>query len=926
MFTIFARNYVRITLRAALVYIFTALVTVAASSQAVSSDTPETLPDSIRTVAGRTTADTVVPAITADTMPAIPEPPEKQSRIRREKVDLDNPVQAQASDSMVMIGQNMVYMYGSASVNYGEIKLDAAQIEMDLNTSTVYAVGKVDSVGDLEETPVFQNGGDTYESETMRYNFKTEKGFITNVITQQGEGYLTGGQTKKMDNDEYYIQNGRYTTCDDHECPHFYMQLTKAKVKPRKNIVTGPAYMVLAGLPLPLAVPFGYFPFSEKYSSGVIPPSFGDDYNRGFYLRDGGYYFAINDNIDLRLTGEIYTKGSWGLTASSAYVKRYKYSGSFNLSYLKSIYGEKGSPDYSTSTNFQILWNHTQDSKANPNMSLSASVNFTTSGYTRNDLNSYYSSAFTENTKSSTINMTYRFPGTKWSLSTTANVSQRTQDSTLTVSFPNITVTMSQVAPFKRKRAVGDEKWYEKIKLSYSGQFQNSLTSKQNMFFKKSLIKDWRNGMRHSIPVSATFNILKYINLTPNISLTDRMYTSKVRRQWDPAASAEVCDTTYSLYNVWDFSAGVSLDTKVYGFFQPLPFLGDKVKMIRHVLTPSVSFNASPDFSSPFFGYYGEYQYMDNQGNPQTKKYSMFPNSLYGVPGQGKTGAVSLSLANNLEMKVRDDNDSIGEKKISLIENFTISQSYNFAADSLRWSNINTSIMVRLVRNFNLNLSATWDPYTYKLNASGNPYRCNTTRLQAGKGWARLSSTGTSFSYTFNNSTFKKKDKKKDDTSSSDSNSTDTDSDTEAPEAPSGPKRANRKKDDTEMTDEGYMKWECPWSLTMNYSVSYSYGAFNKQKMEYDGKITQNLSFSGNIRPTKNWNFGFSASYNFDTGRLAYMNCNISRDLHCFTMTASFVPVGPYKSYSFHIAVKSSLLSDLKYDKRSSSSNGVRWY
>ena len=926
MFTIFARNYVRITLRAALVYIFTALVTVAASSQAVSSDTPETLADSIRTVAGRTTADTVVPAITADTMPAIPEPPEKQSRIRREKVDLDNPVQAQASDSMVMIGQNMVYMYGSASVNYGEIKLDAAQIEMDLNTSTVYAVGKVDSVGDLEETPVFQNGGDTYESETMRYNFKTEKGFITNVITQQGEGYLTGGQTKKMDNDEYYIQNGRYTTCDDHECPHFYMQLTKAKVKPRKNIVTGPAYMVLAGLPLPLAVPFGYFPFSEKYSSGVIFPSFGDDYNRGFYLRDGGYYFAINDNIDLRLTGEIYTKGSWGLTASSAYVKRYKYSGSFNLSYLKSIYGEKGSPDYSTSTNFQILWNHTQDSKANPNMSLSASVNFTTSGYTRNDLNSYYSSAFTENTKSSTINMTYRFPGTKWSLSTTANVSQRTQDSTLTVSFPNITVTMSQVAPFKRKRAVGDENWYEKIKLSYSGQFQNSLTSKQNMFFKKSLIKDWRNGMRHSIPVSATFNILKYINLTPNISLTDRMYTSKVRRQWDPAASAEVCDTTYSLYNVWDFSAGVSLDTKVYGFFQPLPFLGDKVKMIRHVLTPSVSFNASPDFSSPFFGYYGEYQYMDNQGNPQTKKYSMFPNSLYGVPGQGKTGAVSLSLANNLEMKVRDDNDSIGEKKISLIENFTISQSYNFAADSLRWSNINTSIMVRLVRNFNLNLSATWDPYTYKLNASGNPYRCNTTRLQAGKGWARLSSTGTSFSYTFNNSTFKKKDKKKDDTSSSDSNSTDTDSDTETPAAPSGPKRANRKKDDTEMTDEGYMKWECPWSLTMNYSVSYSYGAFNKQKMEYDGKITQNLSFSGNIRPTKNWNFGFSASYNFDTGRLAYMNCNISRDLHCFTMTASFVPVGPYKSYSFHIAVKSSLLSDLKYDKRSSSSNGVRWY
>ncbi|MDE6490500.1 MAG: LPS-assembly protein LptD, partial [Muribaculaceae bacterium] len=406
-------------------------------------------------------------------------------------------------------------------------------------------------------------------------------------------GYLTGGTTKKNDDGSFYLQNGRYSTCDDHECPHFWLQLTKAKVIPKKNIVTGPAYMVLAGLPLPLAVPFGYFPFTEKYSSGVIFPTFGDDYNRGFYLSNGGYYFAINDNIDLALTGEIYTKGSWGLSAQSTYSRRYKYSGSFNLSYLKSIYGEKGSPDYSTSTNFQVLWNHSQDSKANPNMSLSASVNFTTSGYSRNDINSYYNSSFTENTKSSTVNMTYRFPGTKWSLSTTANIAQRTADSTLTVSFPNVTLTLSQVTPFKRKRAVGDEKWYEKIRLSYSGIFQNSLTSKQNEFFQKSLIKDWRNGMKHSVPISATFNLFKYFNLTPSVSLTDRMYTSKVRRQWDPAASAEVCDTTYSLYNVWDFSASMSLDTKIYGFFQPLPFLGDKVKMIRHVLTPSVSFNAS---------------------------------------------------------------------------------------------------------------------------------------------------------------------------------------------------------------------------------------------------------------------------------------------------------------------------------------------
>lgn len=564
-------------------------------------------------------------------------------------------------------------------------------------------------------------------------------------------------------------------------------------------------------------------------------------------------------------------------------------------------------------------------------MNLSASVNFTTSGYTRNSVNSYYSNAFTENTKSSTINMSYRFPNSKWSLSTSLNVSQRTQDSTLAVSFPNINVTMSQVYPFKRKHAVGADRWYEKIRMSYSGQFQNSLTAKQDEFFKKSLIKDWRNGMKHSIPISATFPLFTYFNITPSISLTDRMYTQKVRRAWDPAASAEVADTTYSFYNVWDFNASVSLDTKVYGFFQPLPFLGDKVKMIRHVFTPTVSFSGAPDFSSPFFGYYGSYDYTDAQGRQQTKKYSMFPSALYGVPGQGKTGMVSVSLANNVEMKVKSDNDSIGEKKISLIENFTVSQSYNFAADSLNWSNINTSLLLRLSRQFNLNLSATWDVYTYQLNSAGNPVRVNIPRWKAGKGLGRLSSTGTSFSYTFNNDTFKRK---KDGSKNNDNNNNNPnygdddnwgDDDTDG-NGQQGGRSGHDHDDDLQLTPEGYVPWEVPWSLSVNYSINYSYGNFNKQKMEYDGKITQNLSLSGNIRPTKNWEFSASASYNFDTKKIAYMNLNIARDLHCFTMRASVIPVGPYKSYNFHISVKSSLLSDLKYDKRSSQSNGVKWY
>lgn len=867
--------------------------------------------------------DSILPDTEALALPT-PRPADRpmmrKSRIVKTRTDLESAVDFVSTDSMLILRRDSAFMFGNAKVTYGEISLDAAEIQMDLGNNNVYALGRVDSLGEIEGKPVFSDGGTDYEAATMRYNFGTEKGIISNVVTQQGEGYLTGGVTKKDTEGNFYLKNGRYTTCDAHDNPHFYFDMTKAKVKPGKNIVVGPTYMVLAGLPLPLAVPFGFFPFTDSYASGVIVPTFGDDYNRGFYLSDGGYYFAINDNIDLSLTGEIYTKGSWGLKARSSYSKRYKYNGSFDISYLKTITGEKGSPDYAAMTNFQVLWTHTQDSKANPNMNLSASVNFTTSGYSRNNLNSYYSPSFTENTKSSTVNMTYRFPGTKWSLSTTFNLSQRTQDSTLTVSFPNVTATMSQIFPFKRKRAVGSDRWYEKIKMSYTGILQNSLTAKQDEFFEKSLIKDWRNGMKHTIPISATFNVGKYFNITPSINFTDRMYTTRVDRSWDATRNTEVCDTTYSFYNVYDFSASVSMDTKIYGFYTPIGPLGKKIKLIRHVITPSISFSGSPDFGSSFFGYYGQYTYTDTRGQEQVRKYSRFPNALFGVPGQGKSGTVSYSLANNLEMKVKSDNDSVEEKKISLIENLNISQSYNFAADSLRFSDISTSLLLRVTKGFNLNLSATWDPYMYELNSNGSPVKVDKLRIANGKGLGRLMRTGTSFSYTFNNDTFKRKNKKDDDKNSSSDNSNRSGAEAERD------REDTQNGDDLQMGADGYAKWSVPWSLSVNYSINYGYGSFNKQKMEYDGRVTQNLSFSGNIRPTPNWNFSFSASYNFDTHKLAYMNCNVSRDLHCFSMSASFVPVGPYKSYNFHIAVKSSMLSDLKYDKRSSLSNGVDWY
>ena len=870
---------------------------------------------------------TIIEPINKFSFPDSLDKKQRISRIVREKVDLNDVINFSAKDSLVLIGQQNAYLYGEGAVDYGEFKLNSAEIRMELDSSTVYASGVLDSIGQLQGAPVFSQGGDQYESKSMKYNFKTERGFINQVITEQGEGYLVSQNAKKMEDGSFYFENGKYTTCDDHEHPHFYFNITKGRVRPGKDIVTGGGYMVLADVPLPLALPFGYFPFSEKYSSGIIFPSFGDDYNRGFYLRDGGYYLAINDNVDLALRGELYTKGSWGVSAHSSYVKRYKFRGSFDISFLTTVSGDKGSSDYSKMQNFQVIWNHSQDSKANPALSFSASVNFATSGYSRNDLNSYYNSSFTENTKSSTVNATYRKPGSKWSFSATANISQRSQDSTLAVSLPNLSVTMSQIAPFKRKKSVGGEKWYEKIKLSYSGQFQNSLTAQQNVFFKKSLIKDWRNGFRHSMPISATFSIFNYLNVSPSIQLNDRMYTSKISRQWDTQASREMQDTTYGFYNIFDFNASMAFDTKVYMFYQPLKFLGDKVQMIRHVITPTVSFNWSPDFGNPMWGIYSHYNYTDQSGVDHRVDYSYFSHGIFGTPGRGKSGAVSVNLANNLEMKVKDESDSTGSRKISLIENLNLSSSYNFAADSLKLSMLQTSIMLRLVKNFNLNLSATWDPYVYKV-VNGAPRQVDRFRWQEGRGLYKLSSTGTSFSYTFNNDTFKRK--KKSENSNSNNRGDDEDDEPTEEESFSNLAQASRKKEpkqDENNTDyDGYAKWECPWSLSVNYSISYGYGSFDYDKMDWKGKWTQNLSFNGNIRPTKNWNFSFSASYNFELKKLAYMNCSISRDLHCFTMTASFVPVGPYKSYNFHIAVKSSLLKDLKYDKRSQGSNNIRWY
>lgn len=854
--------------------------------------------------------------------------------VPEKKAGLDAPVTYQATDSMVMTAGNWAYLYGEGDVKYQNIELQSELIEMNLDSSMVYAKFGLDSIGDEFGYPLFKEGEQQYESKTMRYNFKSKKGYITDVITQQGEGYVTAGRTKKMEGDVLNMVGGRYTTCDEHEHPHFYIQMTKAKVRPKKNIVTGPVYLVLEDVPLyPLGLPFCFFPFSSTYSSGIIMPTFGDESTRGFYLREGGYYFALSDYMDLAVLGEIYTKGSWGLSAKSQYKKRYKYSGNFNASYLVTKLGDKGLPDYSLSKDFKIQWTHTQDAKANPNLTFSASVNFATSSYDRNNTNSLYNGDINNNTTSSSVNITKRFPNSPFTISGTMNVNQVKRDSSISLTLPSLTVTMTKIFPFKRKKPIGKERWYEKIAMSYTGTFSNSITTKENQLLKSNLVKDWKNGAQHKIPVGATFQLFNYINITPQFDYTERWYTSKITQEYDPQQQRMVArDTTYNFYRVYDFSGSISASTTLYGFFKPLPFLGNKVEMIRHRFEPSVSFSAAPDFASSRFGFYEHYVYQDANGNDQEYIYSPFSHNMYGVPGQGKQGNVSFQLNNNLEMKVRSDKDSTGFKKISLIDKLSLGMSYNLAADSFQWSDLSASIRLKLSKSYTLNLSGMFDTYTYDENGQ----RLDIPRWKAGKGIGRLRSTSTSFSYTFNNDTFKKLFGKKDEgtsgtgASATGQEGTDpgvgpTDGEATGEEA-AGSRLLGKKKDTGEYDSDGYLVGNIPWSLSFSYSLSLGYGTFNREKREYDYRLTNSLSFNGNIQPTKNWTFNFNATYDFNAKKISYMTCNISRNMHCWQMTASFVPVGPYKSYSFSVSVSSSLLKDLKYDKRSNYRDGQDWY
>ncbi len=847
-----------------------------------------------------------------------------------------------AKDSMVFTGTNMGYLYGDADVKYGNLAIKGEYITMDLDSSIISSTFGLDSAGKEFGYPVFSEGGMEYEMKKVRYNFDTRKAFINNVVTQQGEGHIVANEAKMNPDNSFYMRNAKYTTCDRHDHPHFYLNLSKAKVRPEKDVVTGPAWLVVADVPLfPIVLPFAFFPFTKTYSSGIIMPSYGDEMTRGFYLQNGGYYFALSDYIDLAVTGELYTKGSWGIGARSNYRKRYKFSGNFNVYYLNTVTGEKELKDvvpeaYSVAQDLRINWTHSQDPKANMYRTLSASVNFSTSRNNHRDLSRLYQREASQNTKSSSVNITQRFPDSPWSLSATMSINQVSRDSTIAATLPNLSLNMSRIYPFKRKNAIGSERWYEKISMSYSGEFRNSITTKEDRFLKSNLIHDWTNGMRHNIPVSATFTLFDFIQVSPSFNYTERWYTGAHKQAWDPVAKRHVpVDTVHGLKRVYDYSTSLSAQTKIYGMYTPWKMFGDKVQAIRHVFTPSISLSYRPDFGDPKYNFYETYTYRNEYGEDVEYTYSPYSTMMFGTAPTGQSGSIGFDFKNNLEMKVLSDKDSTGVRKISLIDDLGINFSYNMMADSMKWSNINSNIRLKLSKSYTLSLNATWDPYLYELDHNGTPHRVDKLRVLNGKGIGKLMNTGTSFSYSLNQDTFKKLFGRDDGSSRGNENEPDPDNLPDDGTIGANPYEEAERRSSFEQTDnsmgefdsDGYLKNSVNWNLSFNYSMRYGYGEFNKERMEYKGKLTHSFGLSGSIQPTKNWNFTFNTDYNFEVNRFTSINCTLTRNLHCWSMSASFIPIGPYKSYNFTIRANSSLLQDLKWDERSSPyDRGVSWY
>jgi len=819
------------------------------------------------------------------------------------KTSLDYKLERTAKDSIIQDLKNRkVYLFGDAVVIYGDIKLEAAYIEVDFGRNEVFAKGMPDSTGKIVGTPIFTESGQTFEAKSMTYNFNTKKGLINTVFTEDGQGFIHGKLVKKMADDNINIQSGSYTTCNNKEHPHFEFKFRKSKVIPENKIVTGPAYLAIEGVPTPIAVPFGLFPNNSGQRSGIRIPSYGESRNRGFYFENGGYYWAINDYMDLDILGDIYTRGSWAVKPTLRYTKRYKYSGNFNTSYAINITGSEGAADYAKSRDFRVRWTHRQDAKARPAGRFSADVFIVSSNF--NTFNPVTTENYLSNEFKSSIAYQTNWDN-KYFLTLNASHRQNTKTKVVDVTLPELTFSVNRLYPLKKKNSTGRPKWYEDLNVNYNMNARNSISLPDSLLFKPNSLSKMQNGIQHNLPVNLPLKVLKYFTLTNSVKITDRMYFDSKRKSWsndtlfngnDTIVGYVKTDTIQGFNNVLDFSLSTSLSTKLYG---QLNFRKGPIRAIRHVLTPNVGFSYTPNFGDPYWGYYDSY--FDGKGEEQ--QYSRFDGAIYGSPPKDKSGNLNFSLSNNLEIKVPSKKDTIsGLKKVILIENLTISGSYDLARDSLNLSYITLSGRTMLFKKLNIQYSSSWDPYV--LDAAGK--QINRFEWTENKRLLRKSKSSWSFGLNYNlrQSDFAKK------------------KDTKEPPAEESQLRDSRFGSEEELAQinanpDDYVDWSVPWSLALNYTLRYdnniSYLNFVKND---ERRIVQTLNVSGEVNVTPKWKFTFRTGWDFEANDLSYTSVNIYRDLHCWEMRFSWIPLGARQSWNFSINVKASVLQDLKLNKK----------
>jgi len=805
------------------------------------------------------------------------------------RTKFDSKVERYAIDSIVQdIANRKIFLFGEAVINYEDITLKANYIEVDLNTNTVFASGIKDSTGKLRGLPEFTQGDQTFKSNTMTYNFDSKKGFISNVLTEDGNGFLHGTTVKKLDDNTINILHGEYTTCNLEEDPHFGFKFKKSRVIPDSKIVTGPAYMEIEGMPTPLGLPFGFFPNKSGQTSGIRIPTYGEYTNRGFFLENGGYYWAINDYMDLDLLGDIYSRGGWAIKPRFRYKKRYKFSGDFNLGYAVNIVGTKGAPDYSKSTDFKIRWSHRQDPKARPNSTFSADVNIVSGNYVKYNVVS--TQAFLSNEFQSSVAYQKNW-NSKYFLTLNASHSQNTKTHIVNVSLPEMTFTVNRFYPLRGKSK--KKRFYEDLSVSYTMNLRNTISTTDSVLFDKvTLEQNMQAGASHKIPISLPIKVLKYFTLSNSINFTDRMYSRSIRKYWendttivagDTLDPGERIDTVPGFRNSYNYSISSSLSTKLFGI---VAFKKGPLRAIRHVLTPSVSFSYTPDFGAAKYGYYGTYV----DGDGREISYSHFEGSLYGSPPGQKSGRIGISLGNNLEIKVPSRKDTItGLRKIKLIESFSISGNYDLSRDSLNMSMITMSGRTTLWKNLNIQYGSVWDPYA--ADSAGS--RINKYEWDVNRRLLRLDNTSwrLSFGFELGDKDFNKEKKPE--------NATDDEM------------------NEIESNPDDYVNWNIPWSLNFNYNFTYTNNLdyINYIKVPTE-TIVQTLSFAGQINITPKWKFTFNSGWDFTQNKLSYTSINLYRDLHCWEMRFSWIPLGVRQSWNFSINVKASILQDLKLNKK----------